>query len=155
MGKVGKYNLFKAISTVLTIGAPLITLGCCSEMFVHKSGTAVSAAGMFAILVCLLFAKDKIAENFKMPSAFVFSAVSLVLIIMIEQILLPIKLVCIVTLITSGVDELSFKPLYKSIEMSMPETAKAYKKAGFIFSTSKKLGCAESKQNVEQEGEKE
>ena len=64
MKPVAKYNTCKGVSTVLTVGTPIITLLCCGDMFVHKSSTAISAAGMFGILIAALFLKDKIAENF-------------------------------------------------------------------------------------------
>lgn len=133
MSDIVKYNIFKAISTVCTIGSPIITLACCSEFFVHKSGTSLSAAGIFAILIALLFAKDKIAENFKMPSAFVLSLICFILIVLIEKIISPIKVVCIVTMITSGIDELSFKKFYKQIESTLPSTTLSRKHFGFIF----------------------
>lgn len=139
MKTVAKYNLFKGISTLCTIGAPIVTLLCCSKMFIHRSETAISAAGAFSILICMLFMKDKIAENLKMPSAFVVSFVSLVLILIIENLIVPVKTICIVTMITSGVDEVTFKKWYKVIEASLPENVSAYKTAGFIFTTTKNL----------------
>lgn len=139
MKSVCKYNVCKFISTVLTLGTPITTLCCCSDFFVHRSETAISAAGMFAILLTLLFAKDKIAEHFKMPSAFVVSTVFLILVLMIESLIQPIKYVCIATMCTSGVDELTFKRFYKNIEVCLPENYKVNKYFGFIFTTSKKL----------------
>ena len=139
MKPVAKYNACKAMSTMLTIGSPIITLASCSELFVHKSGTAISAAGMFAILIALLFAKDKIAENFKMPSALVVTITGFVLVTIVENLLAPVKMVCIVTMITAGVDELTFKQWYKSAQALLPDRAEVYKKFGFIFTTSGKL----------------
>lgn len=139
MKPVAKYNSCKAMSTMLTIGSPIITLASCSELFVHKSGTAISAAGMFAILIALLFAKDKIAENFKMPSALVVAITGFVLVTIVENLLAPVKMVCIVTMITAGVDELTFKQWYKSAQALLPDRAEVYKKFGFIFTTSGKL----------------
>lgn len=133
MSSVAKYNIFKAVSTLCTIGSPIITLASCSDFFVHKTGTSLSAAAMFAILISLLFAKDKIAENFKMPSAFVLSLVFFIIIVIVEKIIAPIKLVCIVTMITSGVDELTFKKFYKQIEATLTPTALSRKHFGFIF----------------------
>ena len=115
MKKVAKYNTYKGISTLLTLGTPIVTLCSCSELFVHNSGTSISAAGVFTLLIVALFAKDKLAEHFKVPSAFVVSGLMLILVLMIEQILLPIKYVCIATLCTSGVDELTFKRFYKQL----------------------------------------
>jgi hypothetical protein len=140
MKRVCKYNLCKGISTLLTVGTPIITLCSCSELFVHRSDTAISAAGIFAILLTLLFAKDKIAENFKVPSAFVLSTVVFILLLMIESVMQPVKYVCIATMCTSGVDELTFKRFYKNIESLLPKEAMSYKYFGFIFSTSDKLG---------------
>lgn len=139
MKTVAKYNLYKGISTFCTVGAPIVTLLCCSDMFVHRSETAISAAGAFAILICLLFMKDKLAENFKAPSAFIVSFVSLVLILIIENIMVPVKTICLVTMITSGIDEVTFKKWYKAIEISLPDNVSAYKTAGFIFTTTKNL----------------
>ena len=133
MKQVGKYNTFKAISTLLTIGTPIITLACCGDFFVERPATAISAAGVFAILIALLFAKDKLAEKIKTPSAFIISAAVLVIIVVVENILLPMKYVCIATMIASGVDELTFKRMYKALECKMPQCWQAYEHFGFIF----------------------
>ena len=60
MKNVAKYNIFKGVSTLLTFGTPLLTLSCCGDFFVHRSETAISAAGIFAIVICLLLFKDKV-----------------------------------------------------------------------------------------------
>ena len=133
MKQVGKYNTFKGISTLLTMGTPIITLACCGDFFVERPATAISAAGVFAILIALLFAKDKLAEKIKSPSAFIVSAAVLVIIVMVENILLPMKYVCIATMIASGVDELTFKRMYKALECKMPQCWQAYEHFGFIF----------------------
>ena len=133
MKQVGKYNTFKGISTLLTIGTPIITLACCGDFFVQRSETAISAAGGFAILIALLFAKDKLAEKIKSPSAFIISAAVLIIIVVVENILLPMKYVCIATMIASGVDELTFKRMYKALECKMPQCWQAYEHFGFIF----------------------
>lgn len=133
MKQVGKYNTFKGISTLLTIGTPIITLACCGDFFVERPATAISAAGVFAILIALLFAKDKLAEKLKSPSAFIVSAAVLVIIVVVENILLPMKYVCIATMIASGVDELTFKRMYKALECKMPQCWQAYEHFGFIF----------------------
>lgn len=133
MKQVGKYNTFKGISTLLTIGTPIITLACCGDFFVERPATAISAAGVFAILIALLFAKDKLAEKIKTPSAFIISAAVLVIIVVLENILLPMKYVCIATMIASGVDELTFKRMYKALECKMPQCWQAYEHFGFIF----------------------
>lgn len=139
MKAVGKYNVCKTISTLLTVGAPIITLCSCSDLFVHRSDTAISAAGIFAILLSALFLKDKIAENFKVPSAFVISAACLILLLLVESLIQPLKHVCIITLCTSGVDELTFKRLYKSMEATFPEKYKSYQFLGLMFTTTKTL----------------
>lgn len=133
MKQVGKYNTFKGISTLLTIGTPIITLACCGDFFVQRSETAISAAGVFVILIALLFAKDKLAEKIKSPSAFIVSAAVLIIIVVVENILLPMKYVCIATMIASGVDELTFKRMYKALECKMPQCWQAYEHFGFIF----------------------
>ena len=133
MKQVGKYNTFKGISTLLTIGTPIITLACCGDFFVERPATAISAAGVFAILIALLFAKDKLAEKIKTPSAFIISAAVLVIIVVVENIMLPMKYVCIATMIASGVDELTFKRMYKALECKMPQCWQAYEHFGCIF----------------------
>lgn len=139
MKAVGKYNLCKGISTLLTVGTPIITLCCCSDLFVHRSDTAISAAGMFAIFLSLLFLKDKIAENFKVPSAFVISAASLVLLMFVESLIVPLKYVSIATLITSGIDELTFKRIYKTVALSFPKGYERCQILGFMCITTNKL----------------
>ena len=133
MKQVGKYNTFKGISTLLTIGTPIITLACCGDFFTERPATAISAEGVFAILIAILFAKDKLAEKIKTPSAFIISAAVLVIIVVVENILLPMKYVCIATMIASGVDELTFKRMYKALECKMPQCWQAYEHFGFIF----------------------
>lgn len=139
MKSVAKYNIYKGVSTALTVGTPIATLCSCSDLFIHKSGTAISAAGIFAILLTLLFAKDKIAENFKVPSTFVISLVTLILLLMVERIIEPVKYVCITTMIASGVDELTFKRFYKCIEFTFPEQSQAFKHFGFMFASTNSL----------------
>lgn len=139
MKPVAKYNLNKGVSTLLTVGTPIVTLASCSDFFVHRSDTAISAAGMFAIFISLLFLKDKIAENFKMPCAFIISAASLVLLLLVESLLRPLKYVCIATLIATGIDELTFKRFYKQLYITFPDNSEVFKIAGFMFTTSSKL----------------
>lgn len=139
MKSVAKYNTFKGVSTLLTVGTPIITLACCGDLFVHRAETAISAAGVFAILIAVLFFKDKLAEKFKSPSALIAAVAVLVLCILVEHIILPVKYVCIATIAASGVDELTFKQWYKSIEKKFPEQAQDFKHVGFVFTTTKKL----------------
>lgn len=139
MKQVAKYNTFKGVSTVLTFGTPLVTLACCGDMFVHRSETAISAAGVFAILIAALFFRDKIAEQFKAPSALVVSIAVFVLCILLENIITPIKYVCVATFAATGVDEFTFKSWYKKLERAFPAAALDYKHVGFVFASSKKL----------------
>ena len=152
MKPVAKYNTCKGISTVLTLGTPITTLAICGIEITTPAGK-ISFAGAMVILITLLFAKDKLAENFKVPSAFVVSIVGLLLILLIENILVPIKAVFIATMITSGIDELTFKSFYKQIEMLLPEQVKAFKKFGFIFASSEQILSFTTKQSKETEGD--
>ena len=86
-----KYNAFKGVSTLLTVGTPLITLSCFGDLLVKRSETAISAAGIFTLLIVALFFKDKIAEKFKSPSALVVASIVLVICILTEHIILPVK----------------------------------------------------------------
>lgn len=138
MKSVAKYNIFKGVSTLLTVGTPIITLACMGDLFVHRADTAISACGVFAILLSVLFAKDKIIEQFKSPTAFKIALVGLVLIYIAENIIFPLKCVFWATLATTAVDEVSFKRLYKKVEKALPNV-EDYKRIGFIFATSKKV----------------
>lgn len=139
MKNVAKYNLFKGISTVLTVGTPIVTLALCGSFFRERSATAISAAGMFGVLITVLFAKDKIAENFKVPGAFTISIICLVLLYLVENIIVPMKYVCWASAGAAGLDAITFKNAYKQIELLLPEQTKAYKHFGFIFTTTKNL----------------
>ena len=139
MKPVAKYNICKGISILLTVGTPITTMCICSDFFVHRPETAISAGGIFAILLTILFAKDKIVENFKIPSAFVLSTIILIFILMVQSIIEPLRYVCIATMCTSGVDELTFKRIYKRIEKSFPENADTNKFVGFMFTRSDKI----------------
>lgn len=139
MSNVAKYNTYKGVSTALTVGTPIITLACCGDMFVQSSGASISAAGVFTILILVLIFKDKIVENFKVPSAFVVAMVMLVLIYLVENIITPIKCVCWATVIASSVDTITFKKFYKQIEILLPDEAKAFKHFGFLFTSNDKL----------------
>ena len=139
MGRVAKYNLYKGVSLLLTFGTPIVTLLCSGKFFVHNEGASVSAAGVFVLLIMLCIFKDKIVENFKLPSAFVISTVALVLLWLIESIIKPIKLICILTICATGVDELTFKSWYKRIEHTLPDSISDYKHIGFIFAKSENV----------------
>ena len=75
----------------------------------------------------------------KVPSAFVLSTVLLILIVLVEKILQPMKLVCIATMITSGIDKLTFERMYKRLELVFPDSLPTYQFAGFILSTTDKI----------------
>lgn len=139
MTPVSKYNTFKAVSTVLTFGTPIITLAASGELFVHQADTAISAAGVFAILISVLFFKDKIAEQFKAPSGLVVAIAVLVLTLFLERLLVPIKYVCFATICACGVDELTFKTWYKQAATKLPQSVDAFKHIGFIWTTWKNL----------------
>lgn len=141
-----KYNIFKGISTLLSVGTPLATLFITSADFIYTPEGAMSFTGVLTILLAALLLKDKIAENWKAPSAFIVSAVLLVILIVVEHIIEPIKFVCLATMACSGVDEITFKRFYKNIEAVLPEVSKYYKHFGFLMTTSKKL--FENKEDV-------
>lgn len=139
MKTVAKYNTFKGISMALTGATPILTLVSCGDFLVKNSGTSVSAAGIFVLLIVAILFKDKILENFKLPPAFIICGLVFVLICMIESILLPVKTVCLTTMVATGIDEFTFKRLYKKLEFKFPEEAKSSKHFGFICASSKNL----------------
>lgn len=139
MKAVAKYNTFKGASTALTFGTPLATLFACGDVIVHRSETALSATAIFTLLLILFFMKDKLLEYFKAPSALILSSVMLVLILVVENIIAPMKVICIATMIASGIDEVTFKAWYKSVEAGLPDISKNYKHVGFIFTTTKNI----------------
>lgn len=139
MKPVAKYNTFKGVSTVLTLGTPIVTLACFGDSFIHRPEGSISAAGIFAAIIMILLFKDKFAENWKVPSAFVVSTAVFILILLIEHIILPMKYVALMTMATTAVDELTFKRFYKQVELLLPKEAQAYKKIGFLFTNSKTL----------------
>lgn len=147
MKTVARYNVYKLISTVLTMGTPIISLASCSELFIHRSDTSISAAGVFAILISFLFFKDKMLEKFKAPSPLVISIVGLILIHLIESIIYPIKIVFWVTVITTGVDAVTFRRMYKDIEKTLGDITKDYLKFGFLFTTTDNLIGGDDEQN--------
>ena len=145
MKDVGKYNIYKGVSTVLTLGAPIVTLLSCGDFFLERSDRTISAAAVFTILVVLLLGRDKLAEKMKFPSAFVLSLGVLVFITIIEIIIYPIKIICIVTAITSGLDKITFEHLYKNIEVVLPDIYKGFMHCGFICTTTDNLQAAAEK----------
>lgn len=144
MTKVAKYNTYKGISTALTFGTPIITAACVGEFF-KQPASAISGAASFAILLSALLTKDKLAEKFKAPSALVVSIVVLMFCIIVEHILLPLKIIAFTTIVACGVDEPTFKSLYKRVELQLPQSAQNYKRFGFYCvreSTLEKTGGA-------------
>ncbi len=139
MKQVGKYNLFKALSILITCVPPIAVAMSYGNMFIETSGASMSFAGVLAVLFACLFLKNKIAENFKVPSPFVVATVLFVTILLIEQILIPVKYTCLVTMVCCGVDELTFKRIYKRIELLMPEKHEAYKHLGFYACKTEQL----------------
>lgn len=145
MKQVAKYNVSKGVSTTLTVGTPIVTLACCGDLFVHRSDTAISAAGVFALIITMLIFKNKIAEHWKMPSAFVTSTAVLILVMLVENIVLPIKYVCIATMSMTCIDELTFKRFYKHLELTLPKEAENFKHFGFLFTSTNKLNEVSNK----------
>lgn len=139
MSNISKYNIYKGVSSVATFGTPIVTLACCGDFLRHRSETTISAAGLLVLILVLFFVKDKIFDNFKTPPAVVLSFLLFIFIVLIEHIILPMKIVCIATMIVSGVDEITFKQWYKRIEKKLPEIASDYKHAGFIFAKTKTI----------------
>ena len=139
MKRVAKYNIIKGGATLLTVGAPLATLFATSKDYIYTPEGAMSFTGILTIFLCVLLLKDKIAENWKAPSAFVVSTALFFTIIVIEHLLEPVKFVCLATMISSGVDELVLKSIYQRIESTLPEISKYYKHFGFLFTTTNNL----------------
>lgn len=139
MKKVFKYNLFKSLSLLVTCVPSFLVTAYYGDFIIRDSKATISFAGVMSILVAVLFLKNKIAENFKVPSPFIVACVLFFLTILIEHILLQVKMTCLVIMISTGIDELSFKRIYKSIEVLMPEKIKAYKHLGFYICKSDKL----------------
>lgn len=133
MKQVAKYNTFKACSTALTVGTPIVTLACCGDFFIHRTDTAISAAGVFAILLSLLFAKDKLAEYLKSPTALKISVIGFVFCILVQNLIIPIEWVFGMTIASSALDEFTFKHFYKKILLGLPETYKQFEHVGFIW----------------------
>ena len=148
MKQVGKYNVFKALSIFVTCVPTTITSFYFSKDMIKNSGQSISLVGVIGILIAILFLKNKIAENIKFPSPFVFATILFVIIVMIEQILYPVKCVCLVTMVVTGIDELSFKRIYKRLELFFSNTAPAYKHFGFYCCKTEKILCETKEETV-------
>ena len=139
MGEVGKYNLFKSLSILITCVPTLLVSFSYGDLFVKSTGASMSLAAIIGILIAVLFLKNKIAENFKLPSPFIVATILFVIILLVEQIILPVKFTCLTVMIVCAIDELSFKRIYKRIELLLPEKREAYKHLGFYMCKSKTL----------------
>lgn len=139
MKKVFKYNLFKSLSLLITCVPSFVITSYYGDFIIRDSKATISFAGVISILVAVLFLKNKIAENFKVPSPFIIACVLFFLTILIEHILIQVRMTCLVIMISCGVDEFTFKRIYKNIEVLMPEKMKAYKHLGFYVCKSDKL----------------
>lgn len=91
------------------------------------------------MLLSVLFFKDKIMENLKVPSPFIISVVGLVLILLLESIMHPMKVILTATAVVTGADTLVFKRLYKNIELDFPDNIEKYKHFGFVITKSEIL----------------
>lgn len=148
MKEVGKYNLFKTLSILVTC-VPTILVGLYfGEGIVKDPGQSISLAGVIGIIIAILFLKNKIAENFKVPSPFIIATVLFVIIILFEQILIPAKFTCLTIMIVCGIDELLFKRIYKRIEALFPHTKDAYKHFGYYFCKTDTLLNSKSEENT-------
>ena len=133
MKTVAKYNTVKGVSTTLNVGAPFIALLSCGDFIVEQPSRAISTAGIVVLIITFFLLKDKILEALKIKPVMVFSGLVLILACLLENIIGPVKIVCIVALAVSGVDTITFERWYKSIEKQLPEIAKDKKHFGFIF----------------------
>lgn len=131
MTNVAKYNTYKGISTALTFGTPIATMLAVGDFFTKRPATAISGAAVFALLLSALLTKDKLAEQFKAPSALIVAIVVFVFCVIVENILLPLKIIALTTIAACIVDEATFKGFYKRLEMQFPKKAAALKLFGF------------------------
>ena len=133
MKQVAKYNLFKLLSVLITCIPTLLVSYHFTKDIVKDPGQSISLAGVIGIIVVAAFMKDKIAENFKMPSPFIVSTIIFIFVIVIEKILVGVKFTCLSAMIFCAIDELIFKRIYKRLDMLMPENKEVYKHFGFYF----------------------
>lgn len=143
MKPILKYNLLKGISMILSVGTPTSTMIILNESLADSPAGAVSIAGIIVAMMSILIMKDKIAENFKMPSAFVAATALFIIILLLENIIVLAKYTCLITALICGIDELTFKGWYKRLEKTVNKTYSVdlndYKKLGFVIGTSKKI----------------
>lgn len=131
MNKIAKYNVFKLLSILITCVPVLIVTSRYTDFIVYSSGATMSFTAIIGVFIAGLFLKNKIIENFKVPSPFMVSAILFVIILLIEEILIPAKAICLTSMIACGIDEISFKRIYKRIELLLPDNAKAHRFLGF------------------------
>lgn len=143
---VAKYNTVKGVSTALNLGAPFATLLACGDFIVEQPSRAISTAGIIVLIIALFLVKDKILEALKIKPVMVFSGLVLILACLMESIIEPVKIVCIVTVAMSGIDVLTFERWYKSLEKQLPELAQDKKHLGFIFAKTQTIMEEASKQ---------
>lgn len=143
MKPVLKYNMLKGISIFLTLGTPSITMILLNSVLADTPLGGISIIGVLGVLFGVFFAKDKIAENMKMPSPLVAAVILLAILLLLEGILVLAKYTCAITAVICGIDELTFKSWYKRLEKDTSATYNVnladYKKLGFIIGTSKKI----------------
>ena len=141
---VSKYNSLKAISLLLTVGTPSVTMLIFNTVLADSPAGAVSILGVISVIIALFFLKDKIAENIKMPSPLVAAVILLGAILLLENIIVLAKYTCLIMIAVCGVDELTFKNWYKNLERNFIKAhtnidINDYKKLGFIITTTKTL----------------
>ena len=148
MKSVCKYNIFKIVSLILSIGTPLFTSILFSDFLVTTTNTSISTAGVIILLICVLIFKDKMLEELKTPTALKVCAVTLVFIFVIESIIIPLKWILIVTTIALTLDTLFIKRIYTNLEVDLPKNYIKYKYFGIIFCRTDKLtGETDNEQN--------
>ena len=133
MTPVCKYNISKAVSIVLTMGTPVVTLFSCSSLYIHRSETALSAGGVLLVLILALIFKDKLLENFKAPSPLIFCLIGTIIVIMVQYIMSTILYIFVASTIACGIDALTFRSICKKYDILLPRKTEAYKHWGFIF----------------------
>lgn len=138
MKPVAKYNLLKGASTVLTVGTPIATLACCGDFIVHRSDTALSAAGVVVLIISVYLLKDKLAEKFK-PKLWAICLIGIALIEMIKSIIMPVEMVLIATAAATGLDAATFSRFYKQLYPKLGDAAIDHTFVGYVFTTSQKL----------------
>lgn len=143
---VAKYNIFKAISTVLTFGTPIVSVIACGGFYRNDGGACVSLAAVMAFLLSALFLKDKLAEQFKSPTALKISAAGLIFCFIVEAIVQAMQVMFGCTVIACLIDETTFKRFYVEMERKFPEDARVYKHIGFYIMNSDKLNSENEKE---------